>query len=93
MNITLKDREQKSITIDGSRVLRLLRHLCSCVSVCKGTTIKTSQMQTYSNNEIAENHQLWSEYIDPLALDNEKAFDAMTIEEKLKIMDDCFGVH
>ena len=50
-------------------------------------------MQNYSNNEIAENHQLWAEYIDPLALDNEKAFDAMTIEEKLKIMDDCFGVH
>ena len=50
-------------------------------------------MQNYSNNEIAENYQLWTECVDPLGLDSEKAFDAMTIEEKLKIMEDCFGIH
>tara|TARA_R110000782_G_C14454738_1_gene372619 strand:- start:137 stop:289 length:153 start_codon:yes stop_codon:yes gene_type:complete len=50
-------------------------------------------MQNYSNNEIAENYQLWAEYVDPLGLDDKEAFDAMTTEKKLEIMKGCFSVH
>ena len=50
-------------------------------------------MQTYSSIEIAENHHLWAEYVDPLGLDDKETFDAMTTEKKLEIMEDCFSVH
>jgi hypothetical protein len=50
-------------------------------------------MKTYSSIEIAENYHLWAEYVDPLGLDDKKAFDAMTTEKKLEIMEDCFSVH
>ena len=59
----------------------------------RNNNARLTQMQTYSSIEIAENHHLWAEYVDPLGLDDKEAFDAMTTEKKLEIMEDCFSVH
>lgn len=47
--------------------------------------------KTYSYNEIAANFDLWEEYVDPDGLMTEDAFDALSLEERLQIMEECFG--
>jgi len=46
-------------------------------------------MATYKEN--AENFELWAECVDPHGTITESEFDAMSIEEKIKIQVDCFG--
>jgi hypothetical protein len=46
---------------------------------------------TVTYEQIARNYQLWGEYVDPMATMTEEEFDALEIEDRLKIMVDCFG--
>lgn len=48
-------------------------------------------MKTYTYNEIATDFNLWGEYVDPDGLTDKAAFDAYSLEEKLRIMEECFG--
>jgi hypothetical protein len=47
-------------------------------------------MSRYSNEEIATRYSLWMEYVDPSGIDTEEAFDAMSIERKISIIETCF---
>ena len=47
-------------------------------------------MSKYSNQEIASNYTLWMEFVDPDGIDTESAFNAMSIERKISIIEDCF---
>lgn len=49
--------------------------------------------QTPTYAEIAADYRLWEEYVDPSALQTEEDFDAMTIEERIKFMVECFGIN
>ena len=49
-------------------------------------------MSKYTHSEIANNYNLWSEYVDTQGLDSEAKFDAMSEAEKIKMIVDCFGV-
>ena len=48
-----------------------------------------SNEPTYA--QIANNWDLWDEYVDPAATMTEAGFDALTISEKVAIQTDCFG--
>jgi len=40
---------------------------------------------------VAENYELWSEYVDPDLSMGEDEFDALSVEERLTIMKECFN--
>ena len=44
----------------------------------------------FSRYELATDYNLWSEYIVPAAIISKKKFSAMTVAEKIKIMEDLF---
>lgn len=44
-----------------------------------------------TRTEIAENFQLWCDYVDPSATMTEEEFDRLTLAEKLEIQRECFG--
>lgn len=46
---------------------------------------------TYTYAELASEYDLWMEYVDPSGLDSEEAFEAMSMETKLKLIEGCFG--
>jgi hypothetical protein len=48
-------------------------------------------MKSPTNIEIANNYNLWMEYVDPSGLDTKEAFDAMSDAEKIAIIESCFG--
>lgn len=41
--------------------------------------------------DIATNFELWQEYVDRYATTSKGEFDNMSVEEKLKVIVDCFG--
>lgn len=41
--------------------------------------------------QIANDFRLWQEYVDPSGNDDKARFDAMTVEQKLNILAECFG--
>jgi hypothetical protein len=41
--------------------------------------------------EIAENYQLWEEYVDPDGLQSEADFEAMSVKEKIEWQRECFS--
>jgi hypothetical protein len=41
--------------------------------------------------ECANSWSLWQEYVDPNATMTETEFDAMTIEDRMSMMVECFG--
>ena len=45
----------------------------------------------YTREEIAANWDLFREYVDPDETITREEFEALTLEEALKIQDDCFG--
>lgn len=45
----------------------------------------------YTREQIAENFQLWQEYVDPASTMTEGEFNSMTLEQKLEIQAKCFG--
>ena len=49
----------------------------------------SSNEPTYAR--IANDWNLWAEYVDPAATMTEAGFDALTISEKVAIQTDCFG--
>ena len=46
---------------------------------------------TYTNNEIANDFELWGEYFDPMATMAEADFDALTVEEREAMIIEAFG--
>jgi len=48
-------------------------------------------METCDYREIAEDYDLWTEYVDPSAEGTEEEFDAMTVEERIAFQIACFG--
>lgn len=52
---------------------------------------KGFKMENYTYKEIANNYELWCEYVDPDGVITNEEFYEMTIEEKVKIQQDCFG--
>ena len=52
-------------------------------------TINTTT-PTPTNAEIASCWRLWIEYVDPAGCDSRESFDAMSQDEKMKIIRECF---
>lgn len=48
-------------------------------------------MGRYTYAEIASDYNLWREYVDPDGELSEAEFDALSLAETLKIMEECFG--
>lgn len=48
-------------------------------------------MKKPTSLEIANSYALWMEYVDPSGIDSESAFNAMTIAERLEVIQSCFG--
>lgn len=44
-----------------------------------------------TREQIASDFSLWMEYVDPSGIDTEESFDAMSIERKIEIQNECFG--
>jgi hypothetical protein len=44
-----------------------------------------------THNEIAENFELWGQYVDPDGIDTREAFEAMSVPEKVKMIETMFG--
>lgn len=44
---------------------------------------------TYTNEQIANDFTLWSQYVDPNATTTREEFDRMTVEERLAVMAEC----
>ena len=47
-------------------------------------------MKRYTMAEIAEDYELWCEYVDPGATMTEDEFDALSIEEKVQMQREMF---
>lgn len=47
--------------------------------------------KNYSYEQIAEDFELWGEYVDPNATMTEQEFDEMSTDEKVKMQEDMFG--
>lgn len=43
------------------------------------------------NEEIAKSYATWAEYCDPDGFFSEHVFNALTHEERVKILEECFG--
>lgn len=48
-------------------------------------------MSKHTYAEIANDWNLWAEYVDPAGVDSEEEFDAKTEAEKIAFMESCFG--
>lgn len=48
-------------------------------------------MKTKTYKQVAENYELWCEYVDPHATMTEDEFDALSTEEKIKMQTEMFG--
>jgi hypothetical protein len=48
-------------------------------------------MTKYTNREVAEKFELWGEYFDPNAEITRDEFDAMTVDEREKMIEGAFG--
>ena len=44
-------------------------------------------MKQYTNEEIANDWNLWTEYVDPDGITTEKEFNAMDLVDRMKIVD------
>jgi hypothetical protein len=51
--------------------------------------MKTYSPMTYRT--IANSFELWGEYVDPDGLDSKEQFESMTIDDKIEIIEGCFG--
>lgn len=47
-------------------------------------------MNKHTNEEIASDFDLWGEYVDPHATMTEEQFEEMSVEEKVKIIEDIW---
>ena len=45
----------------------------------------------YTYEQVAENYELWSEYVDPDATMTKEEFDNLSTEEKVEMQEDMFG--
>lgn len=54
-------------------------------------TIDTPEDSYIPLEVIASDWNLWIEYVDPYATMTQEEFSGMTLEEKLKIINDAFG--
>ena len=45
----------------------------------------------YSYEQIAQDYELWAEYVDPNATMTEEEFDELSTEEKVKMQEQMFG--
>ena len=45
----------------------------------------------YTREQIAADWNLWREYVDPDGTMTREEFDAMTLEQAMKIQEECFG--
>jgi hypothetical protein len=48
-------------------------------------------MSKHTNEELAENFNLWQEYVDPSGLTSREEFEAQSVEEKIAFIVSCFG--
>ena len=53
--------------------------------------IESKSNPGYTYTEIAEDYNLWREYVDPDGLTFEKQFNLMSEDEKIDIITQCFG--
>jgi hypothetical protein len=49
-------------------------------------------MENPTYNDIATNFRLWEEYVDPHATMTEAEFDDLTVEQRIAMMVECFGL-
>jgi hypothetical protein len=45
----------------------------------------------YTYEQIASDFGLWGTYVDPMGLDTEEAFNAISLSDKIGIIAYCFG--
>jgi 5'-deoxynucleotidase YfbR-like HD superfamily hydrolase len=57
----------------------------------QGLKVGKESMAKFTNRQIAESFQLWQEYIDPMATMTEEQFDALTVEERERMIEEMFG--
>lgn len=48
-------------------------------------------MKKPSYADVAESFSLWCDYVDPMATMTKEEFDAMTIDQKVKMQEDIWG--
>ncbi len=48
-------------------------------------------MSNATYTEIADSFALWAEYVDPSATMTEAEFDAMDVDDRMAIIETCFG--
>ena len=46
----------------------------------------------YTYEEIAQSYVLWGEYADPCGTDSYEKFNAMSVQDKVAILETCFGL-
>lgn len=46
----------------------------------------------YTYKEIANCFYLWQEYVDPDGNDSQEDFESMTFQERIDIIEGCFGI-
>ncbi len=49
-------------------------------------------MKKPTYNEIASNYQFWMEYIDVIGLDTKEQFESLSLQRKIDMLVQCFGV-
>lgn len=47
--------------------------------------------KNYSYEQIAEDFELWGEYVDPNATMTEQEFDELSTDDKVKMQEEMFG--
>jgi hypothetical protein len=59
--------------------------------VARQTQEKRKMSKQYTYEQIAENFDLWGEYVDPHATWTEEDFNEKTTEEKVEIQEEIWG--
>jgi hypothetical protein len=49
-------------------------------------------MKSPTYAEIAQNYTPWEKYADPYGIDSQEKFNQLTVEEKIGILEDLFGL-
>jgi hypothetical protein len=54
-------------------------------------TIDTTMKNKYTAEQIASSYDLWIEYVDPSGVDTQESFEAMSVQERIEIINACFA--
>jgi hypothetical protein len=45
----------------------------------------------YTAEQIANSYDLWIEYVDPSGVDTQESFEAISVQERIEIINACFA--